>query len=301
MTAEPMVRFALVLGAGGTAGEAFHRGVLRALHEVGLDPRSAAVVVGTSAGSIVAASIRRQQAAGPAEPVGERPRPGRLRDRAWALAVFRRPRQALNALLLSPEFVNGRTSAQFIAEALRDRHGEAWPEAPLWIVAVRRGDGSRVAFGRAGEPVTDVGSAVAASCAIPAYFSAVDIGGTAYVDGSVHSPTNADLLTSHDLDLVVISSPMSMQPRAVRRPRIDLPLRLLFHRYLREEVWALRRRGDAVVSIEPDAAVLELLGLNMMNGQRIVEIEQRAYDLACRKLSPMRHTAGPAPRPPSAP
>jgi NTE family protein len=300
MTAEPLVRFALVLGAGGTAGEAFHRGVLRALQEVGLDPRSAAVVVGTSAGSIVAASIRRQQA-GLTEPVGERPRPGRLRDRAGALAVFRRPRQALNALLLSPEFVNGRTSAQFIAETLRDRHGQAWPEAPLWIVAVRRGDGRRVVFGRAGEPVTDVGSAVAASCAIPAYFSAVEIDGTAYVDGGVHSPTNADLLASHDLDLVVISSPMSMRPRAVRRPRIDLPLRLLFHRYLREEVWALRRRGDAVVTIEPDAAVLELLGLNMMNGQRVVEIEQRAYELAGRELSQIRPTARPAPDPPSVP
>jgi NTE family protein len=141
--------------------------------------------------------------------------------------------------------------------------------------------------------VTDVGSAVAASCAVPAYFSAVEIDGTAYVDGGVHSPTNADLLTSHDLDLVVISSPMSMQPRVVRRPRIDLPLRLLFHRYLRAEVWALRRRGDAVVTIEPDAAVLDLFGLNMMNGQRIVEIEQRAYELACRELSRVRRTTEP--------
>ncbi|MFL6130918.1 MAG: patatin-like phospholipase family protein [Mycobacteriales bacterium] len=294
MTVRTTMRFALVLGAGGTAGEAFHRGVLRALPEVGLDPRSAAVVVGTSAGSIVAASIRRQPVAGPAEPVGERPRPGRLRDRAGALATIRRPRQALNALLLGPDFVNGRTSAQFIAEALRDSHGQSWPRAALWIVAVRRGDGHRVVFGRSGEPVTDVGSAVAASCAIPAYFSPVEIDGTAYVDGGVHSPTNADLLSSCDLDLVVISSPMSVRPTALRGPRADLPLRLLFHRYLRAEVWALRRRGDAVVTIEPDAAALNLMGLNMMNGQRIVDIERRAYELARRELSRLRSTPGPA-------
>jgi hypothetical protein len=76
---------------------------------------------------------------------------------------------------------------------------------------------------------------------------------------------------------------MSVQPGAARRPRLDLPLRLLFHRYLREEVWALRRRGDAVVAVEPDEAVLDLTGLNMMSGRRIDQVEQSAYQLACRR------------------
>ncbi len=54
-----MTRIGLVLGAGGVTGEAFHRGVLAALTDVsGFDPRSAAIVVGTSAGSIVGASLR---------------------------------------------------------------------------------------------------------------------------------------------------------------------------------------------------------------------------------------------------
>ena len=300
VTDGPPPRFALVLGAGGTAGEAFHRGVLRALQETGLDPRSAAVVVGTSAGSIVAASIRRRQGEPPPHPLAD-PGRRRLRDRATVLAAYRRPRQALNALLLMPEFVNGRTSAEFIAEALRDRHGTDWPDAPLWIVAVRRADGRRTVFGRPGEPVTDVGSAVAASCAIPAYFAAVEIDGAGYVDGGVHSPTNADLLATQDLDLVVVSSPMSVRPAAVRRPRLDLPLRLLFHRYLREEVWALRRRGDTVVTVEPDDAVARLIGLNMMNGRRIVEIEQRAYELARTELARVRLPAGDAPSSASAP
>jgi NTE family protein len=275
-----------VLGAGGTAGEAFHRGVLRALHDVGLDARDAEVLVGTSAGSIVAASIRRRAAGRPVRPVTVRPQPPRLRDRAAALELFRRPRQALNSVLLRPEFVNGRTSTRFIVEALRERHGETWPEAPLWVVAVRRRDGRRVVFGRAGEPAADVGSAVAASCAIPGYFAAVEIDGVAYVDGGVHSPTNADLLTSLDLDLVVVSSPMSVQPSAAR-PRVDLPFRVLFHRYLREEVWALRRGGSTVVTIEPDASVLPTMGLNMMDGRRIDAIEERAYELARRRLDPV--------------
>jgi NTE family protein len=289
------LRLGLVLGAGGTAGEAFHRGVLRAMEEAGIDARTADVVVGTSAGAIVAASVRRRGPSG--EPAPTRPRPvsGRLlRDRAAVLDLIRRPRQALNAALLMPELASGRRSLAFMAEALRARHGETWPAAALWIVAVRRRDGRRVVFGRPGEPMTDVGSAVAASCAIPGYFTAVDIHGVPYVDGGVHSPTNADLLTGLDLDLVVISSPMSMEPGAVR-PRADLALRLFFHRYLRDEVWALRRSGDQVLAIEPDAAVLGALRLNMMDGRRIDEIEQRAYELARRRLGgQLGRSVGPA-------
>ena len=49
---------ALVLGAGGLTGQAFHLGVLSALHELtGFDGRRADVVVGTSAGSLVAAGL----------------------------------------------------------------------------------------------------------------------------------------------------------------------------------------------------------------------------------------------------
>ena len=54
-----MPGIALVLGAGGTVGHAFHAGVLTALAEVcGWDARRADVVVGTSAGSVVAALLR---------------------------------------------------------------------------------------------------------------------------------------------------------------------------------------------------------------------------------------------------
>lgn len=283
-----------MLGAGGTAGEAFHRGVLRAMDEAGLDARAATVLVGTSAGSIVAASVRRRAPAGEPPELLHRPARGRaLRDRSAVLDLARRPRQLLNAALLTPELASGRRSLGFVTEALRARHGATWPAAPLWVVAVRRRDGQRVVCGRPDAPVTDVGSAVAASCAIPGYFAAVEIDGVPYVDGGVHSPTNADLLTGLDLDLVVISSPMSVEPRAVR-PRLDLGLRLLFHRYLRNEVWALRRTGDRVVTVEPDAAVLGATRLNMMDGRRIDQIEQRAYELARRRLAVLGNSVGAA-------
>ena len=274
--------FGLVLGAGGQAGGAFHSGVVRALRDYGLEPSAADVIVGTSAGSLMAASLRRRAPARPVAPPSAARARRLLPDRSSALELYRRPRQLFNALLLAPELASGRRSIEFLREGMDGKHG-TWPEAPTWIVAVRRSDGRRVVFGREGEPVTDLASACAASCAIPGYFSAIDIDGTSYVDGGVHSPTNADLLAGRDLDVVVISSPMSM-PVSGARPRVDLPIRLLFHGYLREEVWALRRRGTTVVTIEPDRAVLEFMGLNMMDGRRISEIEERAYDLARVRL-----------------
>lgn len=275
--------YGLVLGAGGQAGEAFHRGVVRALTDLGFDARRAEVIVGTSAGSIVAASIRRYvrpvgDAAAEAPPARRR----RLPARSTALDLVRRPRQLLNAALLSPEFASGRTSLAFLRDGVSRQH-QRWPEAPLYVVAVRRGDGKRVVFGKGHEPRPAVGAAVAASCAIPGYFSSVEIDGTTYVDGGLHSPTNADVLADTPLDLVVVSSPMSMQVRSLRA-RLDLPVRLLFHGYLREEVWALRRRGTRVVTIEPDRAVLAAMGLNLMDGTRVHDIEERAYELARRSL-----------------
>ena len=54
-----MARIGLVLGAGGATGHAFHVGVLSALEEAtGWDPRTADVIVGTSAGAVIGALLR---------------------------------------------------------------------------------------------------------------------------------------------------------------------------------------------------------------------------------------------------
>jgi NTE family protein len=280
-----------VLGAGGTAGEAFHRGVVRAMDDLGVDARAADVIVGTSAGALVAASLRRSA---PARPFPGRPETGRRArsQRGLLLDLARRPRQGLNALLLRPEFTTGHLDISFIAERLRRLHGTAWPALELWIVAVRRRDGRRVVFGGPGAPAADVGSAVAASCAIPAYFAPVQIDGVAYIDGGVHSPTNADLLADRDLDLVVVSSPMSVDLRSAR-PRVDLPIRLRFRQFLRGETWTLRRHGLRIVTIEPDTATLQAMGLNMMSARRIDEVEDHAYRHARRRLQAAARTGRP--------
>jgi NTE family protein len=285
------LRVGLVLGAGGTAGEAFHRGVVRAMDDLGVDARAADVIVGTSAGALVAASLRRYA---PARPPPAAPRTGRRApsQRGLLLDLARRPRQGLNALLLRPEFTTGRLDVGFIAEQLRRIHGTAWPAPELWIVAVRRRDGRRVVFGRPGAPVTDLGSAVAASCAIPAWFTPIQIDGVQYIDGGVYSPTNADLLAGWDLDLVVVSSPMSVDVRSAR-PRVDLPVRLRFQQLLRGETWTLRRHGLRIVTIEPDTATLQAMGLNMMSARRIDEVEGHAYQHARCRLQAAARTDRP--------
>ena len=84
--------------------------------------------------------------------------------------------------------------------------GPSWPDELLWIVAVNLDVGTRVVFGRPGEPVATVGGAVEASCAIPGFFAPVTVDGARYVDGGVHSTTNADLVAALDPppDLVVV-------------------------------------------------------------------------------------------------
>jgi len=71
--------------------------------------------------------------------------------------------------------------------------------------------------------------------------------GMADLDGGVHSPTNADRLADSDLELVIVSSPMSVDVRSVR-PRVDLAMRLRFQQILRSETWVLRRRGLRIVA-----------------------------------------------------
>ena len=268
------MRVGLALGAGGIAGGSWHAGVLAALAEAtGWDPRRAEVAIGTSAGSVTAATLRaglsaadlyastidgRVSAEGAAVLGRVRsaagftasPRPGGVPRPANPLllrslaSLDPRPMVALAGLLPA-----GAVDASSIGHRIDDLTGGRWPAAPLWVVAVRLSDGRRVVFGRddTGAPV---GAAVAASCAIPGWFTPVEIGGTRYVDGGVHSTTNADLAAGHELDLVVVSAPMAGRWRALRRNAAALS-RTSARVTLDREVAALRRRGTEVLVLQP--------------------------------------------------
>lgn len=293
-----MRRVGLVLGAGGVAGQAYHAGVLAALADAGWDARSADVVVGTSAGSITAAMLRagvasadlatgRHRRAQQARAGGGAPGASDTAEQAaaalGAAGAARPSRRRLGgriAGLIPP----GRVSPGGIVTMVRQTCGNAWPTRDTRICVVRRGDGRRVVFGSPGEPRPPLPLAVAASCAIPGYFQPVVIDGVPYVDGGAHSPTNLDLVAGLGLDLVVVSSPMSVAVPAVRRVRLDLPARLLAGAALGREVVAVRRRGTRVLVFQPGPADLDVLGLNAMDGSRWGEIVQRAGETAAERL-----------------
>jgi NTE family protein len=286
------VRTALVLGAGGLTGQAFHLGVLTALADLtGFDGRTADVVVGTSAGSLVAAALTAgftaaDQAAmlhGDEVSREGRDRLAHLHSQASdlpaledevirtgrrplapgaLLAAARRPWAVRPGAVMSGLLPAGKNTTHAISRGITHLHGQSWPGTQLRICAVRARDARRVVFGSPTAPQVDVGTAVAASCAIPGYFSPVYVDGQAYVDGGAHSPTNADVVRRDEPELVVISSPMSFGPGGGRAP--DAVIRLAVRRYLAREVRLLRRRGATVVVFQPSAQDLAAMGLNPM-------------------------------------
>ena len=312
----------LVLGAGGATGHAFHAGVLSAIvDETGWDPRSADMIVGTSAGSGVAA-ILRIGLSGPdlaARAMGQpisaegqritarlgapvsgfgtpdpRPRGPTVADGPRTIAgpavlaqAMRRPFSTRIGSVAAAFIPPGRRSTAPIAAGLRSVHGPGWPEKPLWINAVRLDTGQRVVFGRSGSPPAELGEAVAASCAIPGYFEPVEIDGVRYVDGGAHSPTNADVLGNGrelDLDMVIVSSPMSVARRNMRATP-DIAMRLLFHRYLVNEITRLRRRRIPVLTFEPTSEDLAVMGINPMDWTRRPRVVQQVRDSARRRIN----------------
>jgi NTE family protein len=299
----------VVLGAGGVVGGAFHAGVLGAIAEVtGWDPRTADVIVGTSAGSITGVSLRAGLSAGdlfaraegrPLSPDGARllrslgppgRPPRRARGLRWPpsadmLAMLRqavaRPFGARPVALLAGLMPEGTVGTEFIERAIAAITTGGWPSDPLWICAVRRSDGRLVAFGR--DRDAPLAQAVAASCAIPGYFRSVDIDGEAYVDGGAHSPTNADLLTSSPPELVLVSSPMSSAGPAWRIPATQ-PVRRWSRALLDTEALRLRRRGVHVIAFQPTPPDIAIMGLNALDADRRALVARQAYESTLRRL-----------------
>ncbi|MPZ72371.1 MAG: patatin-like phospholipase family protein [Nitriliruptorales bacterium] len=299
-----MTRIGLVLGAGGTVGQAYHAGVLAALeHDLGWDARTADVMVGTSAGSVTATLLRLgvpaselaawaaraplsvesrdlQQLLGADPPqfppftINHWLRPWRLPSPALVARLARRPwafRPSVAAMTLLP---SGRVDLIQHANGLGEAAADAWPDG-LWICAARRSDGRRVVFGRDGSPRASLPQAVAASCAIPGYFSSVEVAGVEYFDGGVHSPSNADILRRAGLDLVIAVSPMSAAGGLARTT--DGLFRYSVHRRLERELARLARDGTTVVRIEPAVETLAAMGVNMMAADRSDKVVQAAF------------------------
>ncbi|MPY91722.1 MAG: patatin-like phospholipase family protein, partial [Acidimicrobiia bacterium] len=272
----------VVLGAGGVPGWAYHVGALAALETVtGWDARRADLLIGTSAGAGVASLLRGglsaddQLALYQGRPLSESGQ--RLNARAEAAVadhgpvppvpdvaasqVPAFPLLAARGLLrwparpgvaLAGALPRGRRTHDDMRRRLSAVHDADWPAAPLWVTAVRAGDGRRVVFGRDALPIGDVGEAVAASAAVPGWYAPVRVGGDEFVDGGVWSTTNADLAAGLGLDLVVVVAPMSSD--AARASWSGPAVRRGWHRsVLAKELATVRSHGSEVVVFEPCA------------------------------------------------
>lgn len=273
------MRVGLVLGAGGAGGLAFHAAALTALElDLGWDPRDADVVVGTSAGSLAATMLslgvpgsdmaalisevpERADHALISEGIAPRPElpPARWSDliplpgadigrygASLSHLLRARPVSAWISLLGAGR-VDFRPYVAFIDEQI----GDEWPATDVRICAVRATDHSLVVWDS--ESRVSMSEAVSSSCSVPGYARAVPIHDACYVDGGVRSPTNADVLSGDDLDLVIVASPMT----PICRPSLG-PGRLVAdwaERRLRREVAALRGSGKEVVVLRSPLTV----------------------------------------------
>lgn len=252
-------RTALVLGGGGITGIAWEVGLLAGLAETGLDLRTADLVVGTSAGSVVGAQLRSDVPLGDLfatqrGPSAETGPPARIRRRQlvrFGLAMLRTRgddvafRRRVGALALSAEAAGRTPTEEARRAAIAARLPSTdWPERPLTITAVDAATGAFETFTR--DSGVDLVSAVAASCAVPGVYPPITIGDRRFVDGGMRSVANVDLATGYDRVVVVAPIVRGVGPMA----SVDAQVTGLVSR---------------VAVVSPDAASVSAIGKNVLD------------------------------------
>ncbi len=300
-------------------GGAWLTGALHAIAtETGWDPGSADYVVGTSAGCMVGALLAcgvppwfmvahssGEQFVGLTDARGH---PASSADRSagasfklhrgvpalgpgsWRLALssLARPYRYSPAAILAGWLPLGPISTAPLQDTVRRACASPWaPHPNFWAVAVDYQTGRRVAFGREESPPAQLPSAVAASCAIPGFFRAVEIEGRRYVDGGLRSTSNLDILENERLDLVIALNPMSSLHAGSRRTlgeRVAFSIRQNAGRRLGSEAARLRKRGTEVLLIQPTVHDLDVMGTNLMSRSRRHEVIEMAVQTTTKHL-----------------
>jgi NTE family protein len=278
----------MVLGGGGILGEAWMSAVLVGLDlSEDFDPLACRRYVGTSAGSIVAASLAAGHAPGarlgslPEQPAFTETPSDRGPIAALGARAFRLGGAAagpLAALALDSSSTSGallrRTALRRVptgTASLRalvtavERSGVGW-DGRLLVAAVDVDSGRRAMFGSNGAPEVSVAQAVHASCAIPGVFEPMRAGGRSYVDGGVWSPTNMD-----GAEVERGESVLCINPTASMRFTLAAPIGAIgpmSKAIAAAEALALRHRGATVTIVNPDPASAAALGGDLMDASR---------------------------------
>jgi NTE family protein len=276
---------ALVLGGGGSTGNAWLIGVIAGLFDAGLDVTTADLTVGTSAGSTAAAQIAGATppelyaatlSAAPPHLTG-RDGPGRRRASAAAVTDhLERTRQLIAASEDAADMRRRMGAAAIEMDAESDGSwqsrwrdtvaarlpGQHWPQRTVLITAVDARTGDPVVFDR--DSGVDLADAVAASCSSgPAY----RIGDGRYIDGGYRSNAeNADLAAGHARVLVL--SPFGGRTRTPDSWGL----------HLATQVAALRAGGSLVDTVFPDSDAEHLFGANAMDPSLRPPAARAGYD-----------------------
>ena len=173
-------RVALALGGGAARGFA-HIGVIQVLEENGIHPD---MVVGTSAGSLVAALYAAGRDGKELEKVAETMDESALTD--YTMPFFS-----------GPGLVRGDALARYVRSETGGRNIDQ-TKIPLGIVATDVSTGQPIVF-RHG----DLGTAVRASSAVPGVFFPVEIGRHTYVDGGLSEPVPVRAARGMGADVVI--------------------------------------------------------------------------------------------------
>ena len=260
---------ALVLAGAGAAGNAWELGLIAGLSDAGIDVTEADLIIGTSAGSTVAAQIT--SGTRPAELyaaiLAEVPQPhaghsGPNRGRVpnfsgktyleWSNGIIGSAvdasdmRRRMGAAALEMDASDGSAQTRWrdiVAARLPSRH---WPKQPVLITAVDADTGEPVVFDR--HSGIDLVDAVAASTS-----NGYRIGAIRYINGGYRRSENADLAAEYGRVLVL--SPFGGRSRMPLEWGMDLAA----------QVDELRAGGSRVQTIFPDSAAEHMFGANAMD------------------------------------
>lgn len=226
-TPKPPLKIALALGGGAARGFA-HIGVIKALEAQGIVPD---MVVGTSAGSVVAALYASGMNGFDLQKVALQMQEDMLAD--WTL-----PNRGVVKGEALQAFINQNVKGQTIQNLSK----------PLGVVATDLQSGEMILFRRG-----DTGMAVRASSAVPGVFQPVEINGRDYVDGGLTSPVPAQSARSMGADFVIAVDISSVGRREKLTGTLDIMLQtfaIMGHSISRHEL------EDADVVIKPRTATM---------------------------------------------
>jgi NTE family protein len=262
---------ALVLGGGGSTGNAWLIGVIAGLFDAGLDVTQADLIIGTSAGSTAAAQITSatptellaailaaapQPRTGAVKPDGGRVPIGPVADhmeRTSAIIAAAEDaadmRRRMGAAALEMDAASdGSGQTRWRATVAARLPSQHWPQRTVLITAVDALTGEPVVFDR--HSGVDLVDAVAASCASGFAYS---IGDSRYIDGGYRRNENADLAAGYARVLVL--SPFGGRSRHPQE----------WGMHLTTQVDELRAGGSSVETIFPDSNSEHMFGANAMD------------------------------------